>query len=342
MDLRFDNHPGFHRATLAMVALGAGLSALAVPLAARLAIAPTLIGGSLAMALGAGVAYGGLRWRSALGALACVPVALSATWGALIATAVLCGLVVALGAGSRPRVAIATVVGAAAALVAAWASLRVFYAAETESWAPVLRAVAGGAAMGLLGTVATLPRHVQWQRDVVAAATRALPIGLDAEVRQLCQRATTIWHEAKDRLHGDPSSKELLRTGVLKVLEVARRGSEGMSQVPATSEEALAQRMSELDGRIAAATDAEAKAQYQAARDGLEDQRKYRDRLRASRERMVARLHNHVAALEKFHLAAASLEASKTLSADEPLVKQLAELSSEVSSSGDALSELAG
>lgn len=341
MDLRFDNHPGFHRATLAMVALGAGLSALAVPLAGRLAIAPTLIGGALAISIGAGVAYGGLRWRSALGALACVPVALSATWAALIATAALCGLVVALGAGSRRRVAGAAILGGAASLVAAWASLRVFYAAETESWSPLLRALAGGAAMGLLGTVATLPRHLQWQRDAVAAASRTLPVGIDAEVRQLCLRATKIWHEAKDRLQGDPSSKELLRTGVLKVLEVARRGSEGMSQVPATSEEELAQRIGELDGRIAAATDAEAKAQYQAARDGLEDQRKYRDRLRASRERMVARLHNHVAALEKFHLAAASLEASKTLSAEEPLVKQLAELSSDVSASGDALSELA-
>lgn len=341
MDLRFDNHPGFHRATLAMVALGAGLSALAVPLANRLAIAPTLIGGALAIALGAGVAYGGLRWRGALGVLACLPVAFSATWGALIATSALCAVAVAVGAGSQRRVAIAAVVGAAAALIASWASLRVFYAAETESWAPLVRAVAGGAAMGLVGTVATLPRHLQWQGDAVAAATRTLPIGLDAEVRQLCLRATKIWHDAKDRLQGDPSSKELLRTGVLKVLEVARRGSEGMSQVPPSSEQELAQRMAELDARIAAATDAEAKAQYQAARDGLDDQRKYRDRLRASRERMVARLHNHVAALEKFHLAAASLQASKTLSADEPMVRQLAELSSEVSTSGDALSELA-
>ncbi|MBK7537415.1 MAG: hypothetical protein IPI49_19010 [Myxococcales bacterium] len=341
MDLRFDNHPGFHRATLAMVALGAGLSALAIPLASRLHIAPTLLGGVMGLALGAGVAHGGLRWRAALGALACVPVALSATWGALAVSALLVGLTLALGTGSRQRTAVAVAIGAGAALLASWASVRIFYAQETASWGVLLRGLSGGAAMGLLGALATLPRHVAWELDAVAAAARTLPGKLDGEVRQLCERSVALWGTAKVRLVDDASSKDLLRSGVLKVLEVARRAAEGMSSLPHTSEQELAQRIAELDSRVEAATDAETKAQYVAAREALDDQRKYRDRLRAGRERMVARLHNHVAALEKFHLAAVSMEASKKLSADEPMVKQLAELSSEVSASGDALVELA-
>ncbi len=341
MDLRFDNHPGFHRAALAMVALGAGLAALALPLASRAHLSPTLPAGALALAVGAGLAYGGLRRRALVGVAACVPVALSSTWGALIATSLLVGGALALGSGSRVRTIVSAAVGAAVMLAASWASLRIFYAQETTSWAPVVRGLVGGGALGLLGVAATLPRHLAWEVDAVAAATRALPTSLDAEVRQLCDRSAAIWSTAKDRLQSDPSSRELLRSGVIKVLEVSRRAAEEMSAVPPASEAELAKRIAELEQRIEAATDAETRAQYQAARDGLDDQRKYRDRLRAGRERMVARLHNHVAALEKFHLAAASMQASKTLSADEPMVKQLAELSSDVSASGDALADLA-
>ncbi|HRC56976.1 MAG TPA: hypothetical protein PKU97_13680, partial [Kofleriaceae bacterium] len=137
-----------------MVALGAGLSALAIPLASRLHIAPTLLGGVMGLALGAGVAHGGLRWRAALGALACVPVALSATWGALAVSALLVGLTLALGTGSRQRTAVAVAIGAGAALLASWASVRIFYAQETASWGVLLRGLSGGAAMGLLGALA--------------------------------------------------------------------------------------------------------------------------------------------------------------------------------------------
>jgi len=322
-----------------MVVLGAGLSAAALPLAAPLHVAPPLIGGALAVALGAGWAYGALRSRAVLGVLACVPVAVSSTWGALAATALIAGLAVAMNAESR-RHAIATVViGAGAMMLASWAGLRIHYAQETSSWAPLLRATVSGAAIGMIGVLSTLPRHLAWQLDTVLAAARKLPTTLDSEVKQLCDRSLALWRKAVERLADDVTSKELLRSGVIKVLEVARRTGESVESAGADRE--LSDRIADLERRIEAASDAETKAQYTAAREGLEDQRKYRERLRAGRERMVARLHNHVAALEKFHLAAVSLEASKTMSADEPMVKQLADLSSEVSASGDALAEVA-
>jgi hypothetical protein len=348
MDLRFVDHSGFHRAASAMVVLGAGLSAAALPLASPLHVAPPLIGGALAVALGAGWAYGAIRKRAALAVLACLPVALASTWGALICSAILTGLAVALGGErdaepalrSRRRVAITAVLGAGAMLLACWAGLRIHYAQETTSWAPLLRAAVSGAAVGMIGVLATLPRHVAWQLDAVLAATRQLPPSLDAEVRQLCDRSLALWTKAKPRLAEDPSSKELLRSGVIKVLEVARRTADNLEAQQGSAKE-LQDRIADLDGRIEAATDAETRAEYTAAREGLEDQRKYRERLRAGRERMVARLHNHVASLEKFHLAALSLDAGKKLSSDAPSVAQLAELSSEVSASGDALAELA-
>ena len=322
-----------------MVVLGAGLSAAALPLASPLGVAPPLIGGALAVALGAGWAYGSIRKRAVLAVLACVPVALAATWGALIATALLTGLVVGLGADSRRRVLVTVALGAGAMMLASWAGLRIHYAQETASWAPLLRATVSGAAIGMIGVLATLPRHVAYQLDAVLAAARKLPLSLDAEIKQLCDRSLLLWSKAKERLAEDVGSKELLRSGVIKVLEVARRTSDNVEGQQGSAQE-LADRIADLERRIEAATDAETKAEYAAAREGLEDQRKYRERLRAGRERMVARLHNHVASLEKFHLAAISLDASKKLSSDEPTVKQLADLSSEVSASGDALAEL--
>ena len=55
---------------------------------------------------------------------------------------------------------------------------------------------------------------------------------------------------------------------------------------------------------------------------------------------MVARLHNHVAALEKFQLAASGLEASRVASENTPALKQLDEMSAEVVASGEALAEV--
>jgi ABC-type transporter Mla subunit MlaD len=50
-------------------------------------------------------------------------------------------------------------------------------------------------------------------------------------------------------------------------------------------------------------------------------------------------MHNHIAALEKFQLAATHLETARHNSS--PDMKQLAELSDSVAASGDALAEVA-
>lgn len=321
-----------------MVVLGAGLSSLAYPLASRLHVAPPLLGGALAIALGAGWAYGAPRRRAALGLLACVPVAIWSTWGALAVMAALVGVALALGSESRARAAAGIALGGGAVMLAAWAGLRIHYAQETVTWSPWLRALTSGAAMGMIGALATLPRHLAWQVDAVLAAARKLPTSLDQEVRQLCDRSVALWGNAKRDLQRDPTSLALLQGGSLKVLEVATRA--GAVERAPSGEQALDERIAELERRIEAAADAETKAQYTAAREGLADQRKYHARLRAGRERLVARLHNHVAALEKFHLAAVTLGASEALATDEPMGKQLSELSSDVSASSEALAEV--
>src|SRR6185295_14352981 len=126
----------------------------------------------------------------------------------------------------------------------------------------------------------------------------------------------------------DESGKNLVRDGVLKTLEVATKSVE--VKIDGASAQQLAERMEELDRRIAAATDDEIKRQYTSARAALSDQARYREHIAKGRERLVARMHNHVAALEKFQLAATGLEAARAASSG----------ATAVTASGEALAEI--
>ena len=223
-------------------------------------------------------------------------------------------------------------------LLAMWCSLKVVTARETVTWPSWLTDALGAGAMGMVAVLALIPRHVRFALDPLQAAIKNLPSSLDPEVRNLCDRSIAIWYGAKDRLDDGDPGRNLVRDGVLKTLEVAVKSAE--VKITGASDSELAARMTDLDTRIAAATDAEVKAQYQSARAALDDQRTFRQRIANGRERLVARMHNHVAALEKFQLAATNLEASRVTSTSSKDVAQLVELSNEVSASGEALAEL--
>ena len=129
----------------------------------------------------------------------------------------------------------------------------------------------------------------------------------------------------------------LVRDGVVKALEVAARSAS--PALTGASDTELSARKAELDQRIAAATDDEVRSQYRAARSALDDQERYRGRIQQGRERLIARMHNHVAALEKFELVASGLEAARAASAGASAIRQLEEISHDVSASGEALAE---
>jgi len=329
MDLRFDDHPSFHRAAAGMVG---GAAAFGMALHPMMHLAP-LVGGVFGIAAGAAWAYKKPIWRLAGAAAATTPLLLiEPTWPVLALGAAALGVTLAIGSGTRAlKGAALAMFGATVVLVGMWVASRIFGAAKTHDWSGWTRDVAASSAMGIVGVLAMMPRHMRASIDPVRAAHKKLPLSLDAEVRGLCDRSVAIWAQAKDK-------NELLRDGVLKTLEVAAKSAGVETKGP--SNEDLAARAADLDQRIAAATDDEVKQQYTSARAALEDQRKYREKIRSSRERMVARLHNHVAALEKFQLAASGLEASRVASEGAPAVKQLDELSAEVAASGEALAEV--
>lgn len=297
------------------------------------------IGGFLGIAAGAGLAYGRLPQRMAIGCLAAIPVLLlTTTWPLLAVAAAILALGLALGGPRGVKGIAATAFAAGATLVGLWCAMRIVGARETAGWSGLRQALVGGAAMGMVGVLAAIPRHLTFVSDPVRAAVKGLPANLDSELRGLCDRAVAIWATAQERMADDDAGQSLVREGVMKTLEVATK-SAPLKAAAGTADE-LAKRMAEMDTRIAAATDEEVKAQYTAARAALEDQRRYRDQIAKGRERLVARMHNHVAALEKFQLAATGIEATRVASAESTTVKQLAELSQDVTASGEALAEI--
>src|SRR5215470_11418449 len=334
MDIRFADHPSFQRAAASMVGSALLFGAALHPVTP---LAP-LAGGILGIATGAAIAHGRVGWRVAAAGAALAALFLSpASWPMLAAAAASLALGIAVGGPRGVRGLIGVLLGATVALVAMWCAVRIGAARQTVDWPPLATTAIAAAAMGLVGALAMMPRHVHVALDPVRAALHKLPAGLDAEVRGLCTRAAVIWSTARERI-ADEAGQALVRDGVVKTLEVAARSAE--VKVTGPSEAELAQRIADLDQRIAAATDGEVRTQYQAARAAIGDQQRYRDHIRQGRERLVARMHNHVAALEKFELAATGLEAARAASAGSTAVKQLEELSHDVAASGEALAEL--
>ncbi|HWU86315.1 MAG TPA: hypothetical protein VN253_03540 [Kofleriaceae bacterium] len=341
MDIRFGDHASFHRAAAGMVggSLLAGIVLHAVTGGSNLA---PLLGGLAGVAAGTAWGYGRPSWRLLAAGLATIPLFVMALqWPALAIVASVAGLGIAVGGASgatglRGVLAVGLAIGTL--LLAMWCALRFDTARELAGWPGWWIDGVAAAAMGAVAVFAMLPRHLTVEVDRVRAAVRRLPAELDLEVRHLCERSVAIWGGARGRLAGGDPGRAMVRDGVLKTLEVAARSAQ--VKVTGASDAELTARMADLDQRIAAATDAEVRAQYTAARGALEDQRRYREHIANGRERLVARMHNHVAALEKFQLAATGLVAARAASAGARAVQQLEELSGDVAASGEALAEL--
>lgn len=330
MEVRFADHSKFHRAAAGMVGASALLGLALSPVTG---LAP-VVGGLAGVALGATFAHGRPVWRLAPAMLAVGGILLFANHG--LATSTLAPVLavgsLVFGAGLAVglrgvRGLLSLALGATVALLATWTALRFDHAHALHAWPTWLVSSLSATAMGIVGVLAMLPRHLAVTIDPVAAAVRRLPAGLPADVKDLCDRSVKIWTSTKHELRADEPGRGLVRDGVLKTLEVAVKTAKADGSGPRDAD--IQSRIADLDTRIAAATDAEAKAQYESARAALADQARYRESQKNSRERLVARMHNHVAAIEKFHLAATSLPSGKH-----------DELCAEVATTGEAMAEL--
>jgi len=333
MDIRFGDHSSFHRAALGMVG-GSLLFGLALYPVTPLA---PLAGGILGIAAGASIAHGKAPWRMLAAGAGLVPLFVMApSWPMLAGVGSLLALGLSIGGPRGMRGLLGMALGAVTALIAMWCAMRITGARQTMLWPAWITTGASAAAMGMVGVLSMIPRHLSVALDPVQAALKKLPATLDAEVKNLCDRSVAIWNTTKDKLADTDAGRGLVRDGVLKTLEVAAKSAE--VKLTGGSEAELISRMENFDKRIEAATDAEVKTQYTAARAALADQLRYRNHIRQGQERLVARMHNHVTTLEKFQLAATGLEAARASATGAN--QQLDELSQSVAASGEALAEI--
>jgi hypothetical protein len=342
-ELRFLDHESFHRSAGWMVV--GGIIAGAIAGAAGAGVPGALFAGATGAVLGAGWAdraAGRVRLaaRAVLVAAAVAAFALVRPVGgghlAVAALAAVVGLALNLGV-SRARVALAVVVGGGVAYLGGYAAGQVMIARETAPLPDWIEVTLAATAFAGVCIAALLPRHLLWVRDAVAAAQRSLPAGLDPDVRALVDRGTAVWRQVAPQLDAD--GRTLLGDGVLRLHDLASR----WARVGDATEDAgtLRQRRTELDGKVAATDDDVAREQYVEARAAIDDQLRYVDAIRTSRERVVARLHACVTTLEKFKLAVAHLESQKA-AAGSPARAMLAEVSADIDACGEALAELDG
>lgn len=308
MDVRFEDHQQFQRAAV-RAALGAAALALVAPAAA---LVP-------AVAAGATAGFAGRR-RPALLALAA---ALAACGVALAKPLLLplCGALLALGFAaarapqardggaplSRGTVAATALLGA----LALWAA-QLWLPSFASALALLLPGAAplAGAFAGLWIAAACAPLHLSWQADAVEARLAALRPALGAELRPLAERAAAARAAAEAALpegsRGD--LRGLLQALALAALELAGRAAELGRTASLSLEEDLGRRVAQLASSAGGASDPVARGSYQRASETLQGQLDHCRRVRLSRDRVVARLHEEVAQLERARFALALLD----------------------------------
>ena len=306
--VQFADHPGFHRAALSMVAAGgvAGLAANAIALleprmgglaqplplalvagAALYAAVPRETRGrgfdAALVVLGASVAAFGLS-AARRGDLAPV------LGAGLFAVAI--GLLFARGLRGWPMV-LAAVAGAGAALLARFVLGSLFAVEPGPAW---LAAALSGAGFGAVAVLGNLPRHVSLVRRA------------SGEVEEILARARSVL--AGSVSAGDePAVRDAIRAEVTRLGEVAGRWRQLERQVASSPEpELLTARLCDLDRRILATTDPIARGQFEQAQAEVAQQLRDVESMRHARERVLARMHNSLAAIERRRLGAVGAE----------------------------------
>jgi hypothetical protein len=302
MDVRFEDHASFQRCAAWCAAGGAALG----------------VTGSLPLAA-AGSALGLLavrhKGRRIAAACACAAVAvawevLALPWAAAVAGAML-GLLLAIDRGDAARergtappsaLAVAMAAAAGALAVAMASALLPELSAALASAIPRWTAgAAAGGALGLWAALAAVPLHVRIGSDAIEMRLAALRFTLGPDLRALAERAAAARRSAMGKLPPGvpaeiPASIDALASAAL---ELAARAAELSRAASPQAEDELQRRTGWLAQSAQAAEDAEAKRSYENAKEALSAQLDHLRRVRCARERVLARLHENVANLER-------------------------------------------
>lgn len=347
--VRFRDHDLFHRSALYMASLGAvagfamhlsevSHSPWALPVVATAAVCG-MLAGRLGYTPRAVLGRGALLGMGTAG-LMLLPQA-GDTGYAMASFCLLFGAAIAWGLRGR-RLLVAVAVGAASALLAHSALLSIVNAQQLSALPAWAVSTLAGAAFSFMSVLALLPQHVDVVRDPVNEAYAGLRDKTSGEIAELVRRGHSLWNDSTVGLSHDSVNHRTLQEGVLRLFEVARRWQDVEQNNNPEIAVALAGRMEVLQARIDAAEDDVVRTQYRHAHTALAEQLRYLKDIGTSRERVLARMHNYLAAMERLRLAVVNLE-SANVSRDtvdvKPLLSTVEELGRDIDTFSDMLGE---
>ena len=206
------------------------------------------------------------------------------------------------------------------------------------------------ALMGFFAGLAAAALHVAGAVDPVEALYRRTAPGLSGELARLAHGAFDLYQRAREALASSPQSAARQHVGrsleavTARVLDLAGRWHALDVEVGDGAERGVAQRVAEVQKLRLATGDPSARTQLQAAERALNDELAQIRRIRAGRERVLARLHADLATLERtrFSLLAlrctdAHLAASELSQLSEDLGALGAEMDGEARAVDEAL-----
>ncbi len=306
--IRFVDHVRFHRAALHMSVAGA-LAGLVAHVAGLLEPGLGGLASPVPLAIVGGAALHGAVPREARRRgmdLALVVLAASAAAFALTAAGrghLAPALGVALFAGalgllfgrgtSGAQLWLLIAAGAGAALAARFVLGSLAAYEPGPAW---MAAALSGGAFGAVAVLGLLPRHI-----AVAQHARG-------EVDELMDRARAVL-TASEGAGDDVTVRESIRGEVARLDEVAGRWRELDRQVTSSPDPGvLSGRIQELDRRIVVAADPVARGQFEQAQSEVAQQLRDVESMRNARERVLARMHHSLAAIERMRTGAVGAE----------------------------------
>jgi hypothetical protein len=355
--LKFREHEEFHRAALHMGLAGAGAGLLA-----HLAglVYPRLggLGAPIPLAILAGAAAFGaaspetrVRVRelgilflgmaaAALGLRFLGRTGPEPTLGAAV-FALAFGLLVARGLKGRKF--LLTFFAATAAILTARFVFATFLAQTIHDMPIWVGSVLAGGAFGLVALLGTLPRHLHLHQDRVQDSWAKVKDKCQGEVGELLGRAATLWDKVDGSLERDSSARRAIEDSVLRLFEVAQKWQSVESESSLPPADKLVERMEEIDQKIARTDDSVAKGQYERARGALAEQLRYVQEINTSKERVIARMHHYLAAMERLRFAVInhrSADASRLSTEVQPILDDLNALGKEIDCTSEAIGEV--
>ena len=257
---------------------------------------------------------------------------------------------------SREGRLVSSGLAALAALAGAWLVWWTFLdGAAADAGLDLMGATAPGFLAGLVASLGLVGSSLRITRDEVGEAVDAARPELDGAGLALCERAAAAAAKIRaagaaraeggaEARHAAAELEVVARRVVLEIVALSRRQRSLVREASAPSATEIDARLAEIDARLAAVTDAQAREGFARARAALEDQRRRVAVLRATADRVLARLHTDVAALEGAALAIAARGGAATAqdaAALAPLADRLRGASGDVDLETEAAGELA-